>query len=52
MVSQESACDSDGVPGFMQDVSDPDSLELLRARREVEDFPILVANEAEVALRR
>lgn len=42
-VSQGSDCDSDGVPGYMQgEYGDDDRMELLRARREVEDFPVLV----------
>ncbi|KAK1397098.1 hypothetical protein POM88_006961 [Heracleum sosnowskyi] len=44
MVSQGSQCDSDFVPAFMQDnVEDDDAMSLIKLRREVEDFPILVA---------
>lgn len=42
MVSQGSFCDSDGLPRFMQDGLEVDSLVELCARIEVEDFPILV----------
>lgn len=47
MVSQGCNCDSDGVPGFMQDCTEVDSLEAIKARREVEDFPILVGSGAD-----
>lgn len=46
MVSQGSDCNSDGVPGYMQD-SSVDVLEEVRLRREVEDFPIPVAGGIE-----
>lgn len=42
MVSQGSFCDSDGIPGYLQDGIDDDAV--LQPRREVEDFPILLAN--------
>ncbi|XP_074364599.1 uncharacterized protein LOC141705599 [Apium graveolens] len=42
MTSQGSDCDSDGVPGYMQDVCEDDGLELIQAQREAEDFPVLV----------
>lgn len=42
-VSQGSDCDSNGVPGYMQDYCEDDDMDLIRARREVEDFPILIA---------
>ncbi|MDV3191290.1 MAG: hypothetical protein Q8832_02525, partial [Candidatus Phytoplasma australasiaticum] len=42
MVSQGSDCDSDGVPDFMQDLSEEDGLGLINARREVEDFSVLM----------
>lgn len=41
-VSQGSDCDSDGVPCYMQDYCDDVDMELIQARREVEDFPILI----------
>lgn len=43
LVSQGSDCDSDGLPGYMQGGCDEnDEMELIVARREVEDFPVLV----------
>lgn len=47
-VSQGSDCDSDGVPGFMQGGfgNDYEEMELIRNRREVEDFQVLEAGEA------
>lgn len=42
--SQGSDCDSDGVPGYMQgNWNEDDDMMLIRARREVEDYPILTA---------
>ncbi|KAL8100448.1 hypothetical protein AgCh_032637 [Apium graveolens] len=43
MVSQGSECDSNCVPGYMQEVNE-DDMEEICACREVEDFPILVAS--------
>lgn len=44
MVSQGSHCDSDGVPGFMQEnCPDEEVFSEVLARREVEDFSVLVA---------
>lgn len=40
--SQGSDCDSDGLPSYMQNDYDVDDMEIIRARREVEDFPLLV----------
>lgn len=41
--SQGSDCDSDGLPGYMQGgCEDDDDMELILARREVEDFSLLV----------
>lgn len=45
MVSQGSFCDSDGVPGFMQEASDEDAVVEISSSREYEDYPILVAGE-------
>ncbi|KAK1351620.1 hypothetical protein POM88_054164 [Heracleum sosnowskyi] len=45
MVSQGSNCDSDFVPGYMQDY-DEDSDTDLRRQREVSDFPILMSGGA------
>lgn len=46
--SQGSDCDSDGVPGYMQGgYDDGDDMDLVYARREVEDFPLLVVNGGE-----
>lgn len=42
MVSQGSECDSDCVPGFMQDLSDGEDLV---SRREVEDYQLLISSE-------
>lgn len=43
MVSQGSFCDSDGVPGYMQDLLGEDTFDDAVSKREVEDYPILVA---------
>lgn len=40
--SQGSDCDSDGLPGYMQNDYEGDDMEMIQARREVEDFPMLV----------
>lgn len=49
-VSQGSDCDSDGLPGYMQGGygNDVEEMELIRNRREVEDFPVLVASGGDV----
>lgn len=45
MASQGSNCDSDGVPDYMRDFYGEDDTDILLARREVEDFPILVSSD-------
>lgn len=43
-VSQGSYCDSDGLPAYMEGgYEEDDGMEIIQARREVEDFPVLVA---------
>lgn len=45
MVSQVSYCDSDGILGFMQgDIDNEDGIFKVESRREVEEYPILVAS--------
>lgn len=46
MVSQGSYCDEDGVPGYMQDFSDEDSIGKIKSRREVEDFPVPIPSSS------
>lgn len=45
MVSQGSFCDSDYVPDCMPDAcEDEDAMSLIKLRREVDDFPILISS--------
>lgn len=46
MVSQGSDYDFYGVPGYMNDFLGEDVIEEIRTRKEVEDFPILVAADS------
>ncbi|KAK1401526.1 hypothetical protein POM88_001131 [Heracleum sosnowskyi] len=47
MVSQGSFCDSDFVPDFLADTVDDDAMSMIKLRREVEDFPLLVSPPVE-----
>lgn len=44
MVSQGSFFHSDGLPGYMQEITEEDSFEEIKSRRVVEDFPVLVGH--------
>lgn len=43
MVSKGSSCDSDGITAYMQGTVDEEGLLDVESRREVEEYPILVA---------